>query len=209
MPRVGILMGGADNSNMRPRLAAFQEAFRQLGWLEGRNVQFDIRWGNNDGERLAVLARDMVQLRPDVILAAPTNALLPLRKQTSSIPIVFVGVSDPLGQGIVESLARPTGNLTGFSNLEFSLIGKWLQVLKEIAPGVMRVAVMISTSNPSSAGWYRMFNTVASSFGIEPISAPITTRADVESAIEATPAVQMAVLSCPGTLSSKFHPIAG
>ena len=123
---VGVLMGGADDPGWASRLAVFRQALEQLGWIEGRNVRFDIRWGAGDAERVTAHARELLRLQPDVILAGPNNALLPLQKETSSIPIVFVGVSDPLGQGIVQSLARPTGNVTGFSNLEFTLIGKWL-----------------------------------------------------------------------------------
>jgi putative ABC transport system substrate-binding protein len=107
-----------------------------------------------------------------------------LKKETDSIPIVFVQVSDPLGRGIVKSIARPTGNVTGFSNLEFSLIGKYLQILMEIAPSTKRVAVMIHTSNAVSANWFSMFNTVAPSFAIEPITAPVRDCADIERTIE-------------------------
>jgi putative ABC transport system substrate-binding protein len=107
---------------------------------------------------------DIVRFKPDVILVGPSNALLPLRKETSTIPIVFVRVSDPVGQGIVTSLARPSGNITGFSNLEFSLVGKWLQSLKEIAPSVKRVAMIIHTGNAVSANWFRQFETLAPTF---------------------------------------------
>jgi ABC-type uncharacterized transport system substrate-binding protein len=157
---------------------------QQLGWIDGRNIEFNIRWGANDAERIVTEARELVRARPDVILVGPTNALVPLKKETDIIPIVFVQVSDPLGQGIVESLARPTGNVTGFSNLEFSLIGKYLQILKEIAPGTRRIGVMIHTSNAVSANWFRMFNSVAPSFAIERITAPVRDRADIERTIE-------------------------
>jgi ABC-type uncharacterized transport system substrate-binding protein len=138
---VGILMGSADNVEMRSRIEAFVHAFQELGWIEGRNVRIDLRWGDSP-ERTAAQARELVQLQPDVIFVGPTNALIPLQKETRTIPIVFVSVSDPLGQGFVQSVARPTGNITGFSNLEFSLIGKWLQILKEAVPGVRQVAFM-------------------------------------------------------------------
>ena len=144
-------MGSADNAEIRSRMAVFLRAFRELGWIEGRNVRIDLRWAETP-ESIATQARELVQLQPDVIFAGPTNALIPLQKETRTIPIVFVTVSDPLGQGFVESLARPTGNITGFSNLEFSLIGKWLQMLKEAVPSVRQVAFMISTVNASSPG---------------------------------------------------------
>jgi len=184
MRRIGVLYGGPNDTNFQSKMAAFQQSLQQLGWIEGRNIEFDIRWGSNDAERVLQEARELVRVRPDVILAGPTNALVPLKKETDSIPIVFVQVSDPLGRGVVESLARPTGNVTGFSNLEFSLIGKYMQVLKEIAPGITRIGVMIHISNAVSADWFRMFNTVAPSFAIEPITVPIHDRADIERAIE-------------------------
>ena len=106
-----------------------------------------------------------------------------MQKETRTIPIVFVTVSDPIGQGIVDNLARPSGNTTGFSNLEFSLIGKWLQILKEVAPKITRVGLMISTTNGASANWYKEFKNVAPTFGVEPVAASITNRADIERTI--------------------------
>jgi putative tryptophan/tyrosine transport system substrate-binding protein len=185
MRRIAVLMGGPDDAVWSPRVAVFRQALGQLGWSDGHNIVTEIRWGAGDQERIKALAAELASLKPEVILAGPTNALVPLQRQTRSIPIVFVSVSDPLGQGIVESLARPTGNVTGFSNLEFSLLGKWLQHLKEIAPGIARVAVMISTSNAVSVSWFRTFHTLAPSFAVEPIDAPIQERADIERTIEA------------------------
>jgi putative ABC transport system substrate-binding protein len=176
---VGVLMGSADNAEIRSRMAVFQQAFRELGWIEGRDVRIDVRWAATP-ESIATQAREFVQLQPDVIFAGPTNALIPLQKETRTIPIVFVTVSDPLGQGFVDSLARPTGNITGFSNLEFSLIGKWLQMLKEAVPSVSQVAFMISTVNASSPRWYQMFEATARAAAIEPIAAPIGQIADIE-----------------------------
>ena len=181
--RVGILMGSADNAEYRPRLTLFKQTLAQLGWIEGKNVQFDIRWNANDPQNQAAHARELVQRKPDVILASPSRVVFPLQKETRTIPIVFVIVSDPIGQGIVDNLARPSGNTTGFSNLEFSLVGKWLQILKEAAPKLTRVGLMISTTNGASSNWYEEFKNVAPSFGVEPISAPITDRADIERTI--------------------------
>jgi putative ABC transport system substrate-binding protein len=176
-------MGGADNAEYRPRLTLFMQTLAQLGWIDGQNVKFDIRWNGNDRQNEAAHARELVQHKPDVILASPSRVVFPLQKETRTIPIVFVTVSDPIGQGIVDNLARPSGNTTGFSNLEFSLIGKWLQILKEAAPKVTRVGLMISTTNGASPNWYREFKNVAPKFGVEPIAAPITTRADIERTI--------------------------
>ena len=182
--RIGVLFGGPNDAEFRSKLAAFQQTLQQLGWVEGRNIEFVTLWGSNDADRVLQETRELVRIRPDVILVGPTNALVPLKKETDSIPIVFVQVSDPLGRGIVESLARPTENVTGFSSLEFSLIGKYLQILKEIAPSTTRIGVMIHISNAVSADWFRMFNTVAPSFAIEPITAPVRDRADIERTIE-------------------------
>jgi putative ABC transport system substrate-binding protein len=182
--RIGVLMGGINNPTARSLISAFEQTLKQLGWAEGSNVRIDIRWGGNNSERVAGYARELIQLKPDVILVGPTNALLPLKKETQTIPIVFVQVSDPLGRGVVTNLSRPTDNVTGFSNLEFSLIGKYLQLLKEVAPSTTRVAVMIHVSNAVSDDWYRAFNKVAPSFAIEPIVAPVQERTDIANTIE-------------------------
>jgi putative ABC transport system substrate-binding protein len=182
--RIGILMGGIDNPSARSLIAAFEQTLQQLGWAENNNLQIDIRWGDNNSERVAGYARELVQLKPDVILVGPTNALVPLKDETKIIPIVFVQVSDPLGRGIVKNLSRPTDNVTGFSNLEFSLIGKYLQLLKEVAPSTTRVAAMIHVSNVVSDDWYRAFNKAASSFAIEPVIAPVQERSDIARTIE-------------------------
>jgi putative ABC transport system substrate-binding protein len=179
MRRVGVLIGSDDNTEARALFAEFQQALEQLGWTYGRNIQIDIRWGS-DPERIIAYAKELVRLSPDVIFAGPTNVVLPLQQATRSIPIVFVRVADPLGQGIVDSLARPTGNVTGFSTLEFPLIGKWLQVLKDIAPSTTRVGLMISTMNAVSAHYYRSFETLAPSLAMTPVDTPIRDVVEIE-----------------------------
>lgn len=196
--RLGVLMGGASDSIYGVRVQAFRDALEQLGWIEGRNIQIDVRWGSNDRERVAAYARELVQLQPDVLLAGPSNAVLPLKNETRRIPIVFVQVSDPLGQGIVSSIARPDGNVTGFSNLEFSLIGKYLQLLRDMVPGVKQVGVMIHVSNAVSSSWFRMFKTVAPSFAIEPIELPVRERSEFESSIERLARTPNSGLVVPG-----------
>ena len=161
MPLIGILVGSVEITAMRVRLAAFLQEFKQLGWTEGQNVRIVLRWG---GSNPTAQARELVQLKPDVIVAGPTNAFLPVQEATRTIPIVFVSVSDPLGQGFVQSVSRPTGNATGFSNLEFSLLGKWLQILKEAAAGIKRVGLMISTSNASSPELVSNFQRIGTNF---------------------------------------------
>lgn len=203
IPTVGILLGSTDNPEMRRVLDAFIKSFKALGWTEGRNVRFDLRWsGIGDSgptpQSNAKRAQELVRAQPDVIFAAPSNVVIALQKETRTIPIVFAGVSDPISQGVVDNLARPTGNLTGFSNLEQSLVGKWLQILKEAAPGLKRVALMIATANAASPIWYRMFKEVAPTLAIEPISVPIKDRSEIEGAIKSIAAEPHSALIVAG-----------
>jgi len=179
MRRIGVLIGSEDNVDARALFAEFQQALEQLGWTYGRNIQIDIRWGS-DPERIIAYAKELVRLSPDVIFAGPTNVVGPLQRETRSIPIVFVRVSDPIGQGIVESLARPNGNVTGFSNPDFTLVGKWLQILKDIAPSVTRIGLMVSTTNAASAYYYRSFEALAPSLAMTPVATPIRGITEVE-----------------------------
>ena len=205
--RIGVLTGGPNDGSFRSDLTAFQKALQHLGWIEGRNVEFNVRSGDNNAQRVRTEAKELVRFKPDVILVGPSNALLPLRKETSTIPIVFVRVSDPVGQGIVTSLARPSGNITGFSNLEFSLVGKWLQTLKEIAPNVKRVAMIIHTSNAVSANWFRQFETLAPTFAVEPIAAPINDTSDIERVIETLARAKNGGLIFPGETFTDSPPV--
>jgi putative ABC transport system substrate-binding protein len=179
MRRVGVLIGSDDNTEARALFAEFQKALEQLGLTYGRNIQIDIRWGS-DAERIIAYTKELVRLSPDVIFAGPTNVVRPLQQETRTIPIVFVRIADPLGQGIVESLARPTGNVTGFSNPDFPLIGKLLQILKDIAPSTTRVGMMTSGMNVASAHYYGSFETLAPSLAMTPIDTPIREVVEIE-----------------------------
>src|SRR5215831_17076761 len=139
----------ADDPYGRARLAAFQQVLQQLGWSDGVNVRIDTRWGANDVDRDREYAAELVELAPDVILAAGTLSVAAVQRVTRTIPIVFNSVSDPVGAGVVDNLARPGGNTTGFMIFEYSLSGKWLDLLKEIVPGVKRVAVLRDSANPA------------------------------------------------------------
>ena len=196
--RIGVLTGGPNDVSFRSDFSVFQKALQHLGWIEGRNIEFNIRSGDNNSQRVMTEAKELVRFKPDVILVGPSNALHPLRNETSTIPIVFVRVSDPVGQGVVSTLARPSGNITGFSNMEFSLVGKWLQTLKEIAPNVKRVAMMIYTSNAVSANWFRNFENLAPTLAIEPIVAPVNDRSDIKRIIEAVADAKDGGLILPG-----------
>jgi putative ABC transport system substrate-binding protein len=143
MRRIGVLIGSAadadaDDTDAQARLAAFLQGLAQLGWTDGRNVRIEIRRGGGDAERIRQYAAKLVALAPDVILTSGATPMTPLLQATRTVPIVFVGFADPVGAGVVDSLARPGGNATGFILFEYSLSGKWLELLKQIAPGVTR-----------------------------------------------------------------------
>ena len=147
--RIGVLMPGDENDPVaKPRLSAFTQALADLGWTDGRNVRMDLRWGGGDINRIRALAQELVGLQPDIILTNATPATVALQRETRTIPIVFANVADPVASGIVARLDRPSGNITGFANLEASLGGKWLELLSEIAPGLKRAAIMF---NPDTA----------------------------------------------------------
>jgi ABC-type uncharacterized transport system substrate-binding protein len=207
MRTVGILLGSTDNPEVRRLLEAFMESFKALGWTEDRNVRFDIRWTGGSPQNNAIQAEELVRKKPDVIFAAPSNVVIALQKETHSIPIVFANVSDPVEQGVVDNLARPSGNLTGFGNLEESLMGKWVQILKEAAPGLRRAVLMIATINAASPIWYRMFKNVAPSLGIEPISAPIRNTNEIESVIKSAAAEPHTALIVAGDTMLSDPPI--
>ena len=140
--RIGVLMNISDDAEGKARLAAFRQSLEQLGWIDGRNVRIDTKWADGDVERIRRLATEMVAQSPDVILASGSAAAAPLLQATRTVPIVFVNTPDPVGAGYVKSLARPGGNATGFLLFEYSIGAKWLDLFKQIAPEVNRVAVL-------------------------------------------------------------------
>ena len=156
----------ADDLEGQARFTAFLRELQQLGWTDGRNVRIDTRWGANNADR-GRYAAELIALSPDVILASTTPAMMVLQQATRTVPIVFVNVADPVGAGFVDSLSRPGGNVTGFTVFEYSLSGKWLALLKEIAPSVTRAAVIRDAANPSGIGQFAVVQSVASSFGVE------------------------------------------
>jgi len=168
MRLIGVLMNlAADDREGRARLAAFQDGLLQLGWIEGRNVRLDIRWGAGDAERFRAYSTELVALAPDLILAASGTAVPPLLRATRSVPIVFVQAADPVGNGYVASLARPGGNATGFTNIEYGMGAKWLEILKQIVPTVTRAAVLRDATDPTGIGQWAGLQSVATSFAIE------------------------------------------
>jgi len=145
MRRIGVLMGVADDAEGQARVKGLQQGLQELGWIEGRNVRIDYRWTGGDVTRVRTYAAELVKLSPDVIVAHTPPVIAAMRQASSSIPIVFAGVVDPVSHGFIDSLARPGGNLTGTTNIEFSLVGKMLGMLKEVAPGIIRAAVIFGT----------------------------------------------------------------
>jgi putative ABC transport system substrate-binding protein len=181
---VGVLVGlGENDPEAKTRFAGFRQAFEKLGWVEGRNVRFDFRYAPA-GARVQETAGELIALKPDVILAQGTPISAALKRETSTIPVVFVGNVDPVGSGFVQSLARPGGNLTGFLSLEASITGKWLTMLKEINPRLIRVALM---SNPKTIPYdyyFRPGEALAASLGIELVPGRVENPVDIERVIE-------------------------
>jgi putative ABC transport system substrate-binding protein len=169
MRRIGVITGGdtPDDPDMQARMSAFLEVLRQSGWSDGRNLRIDYRWPVGDADRIRRHATELVELAPDVILTTGTATMAPLLQATRTIPIVFISVADPVGAGFVDGLARPGGNVTGFMQFEYSLSGKWLELLKEIAPGLTRAAVLRDAAISSGTGQFGAIQSVAPSFGVE------------------------------------------
>jgi len=166
--RIGVLMNlAANDPEALRRMTAFVQGLQQRGWTEGGNVRIDIRWAAGSTDRFRTYAGELVALKPDVVLAASGATMPSLLQATRTIPIVFVQVPDPVGAGFVESLARPGGNTTGFTNFEYGLSGKWLELLKEIAPRVTRAAVLRDSSEPAGIGQWGAIQSMAPSLGVE------------------------------------------
>jgi putative tryptophan/tyrosine transport system substrate-binding protein len=183
--RVGVLMAVAESdADVRAGVAIFQQSLQELGWSDGRNIRIDYRWGDADADRIQALAKELVGLQPDVLVAHSTPSAKSLLQATRSTPIVFLTVTDPLGQGLVASLSRPGANITGFSVFEFSLGTKWVEVLKQIAPGTRRVTAMF---NPETAPYYGMYlrsiEAATSAIGVELIAAEVHSETDISNVI--------------------------
>jgi ABC-type uncharacterized transport system substrate-binding protein len=185
MRRIGVLAGLAeDDPEMQARLAGLRQGLERLGWSEGRNVRIEYRYAEASAEKAQVLAKELVALQPDVILADTTPFAAMLQRESRTIPIVFVGVADPIGSSFITSLARPGGNLTGLLSYEASIIGKWLAMLKEIAPHLARAALVGNPKTSAYDYFLRMAEVVAPSLAIELVSHRVASAADIERAIE-------------------------
>jgi putative ABC transport system substrate-binding protein len=180
--RIGVLMAIAENEEGRARIAAFRDALHRLGRVEGRNIQIEIRWAAGDKVKLQDFAKELVSLKPDVVLANTTPAARALQQHTSEIPVVFVFVADPVGDGLVTSLAKPGGNLTGFTSFEFSVASKWLELLKECVPSIRRVAMLFNPSTAPGGGWpyVHTAEAAASSFAVQIVGTPVASGEEIE-----------------------------
>jgi len=207
MRRIGTLQSlPADDPEAKARIAAFQQGLQQSGWSDGRNVQIDYRWGaSGDAERIRRYAAELLSLAPDVIFASGTANVGPVLQATRTVPIVFSNVADPVGAGFVDSLARPGGNATGFIQFEYGLSGKWLELLKEIAPRVARAAVVRDASISAGLGQFGAIQAVAPSLGVE--TSPINVRdaSEIERAITAFARSANGGLIVTGSALAVFH----
>jgi putative tryptophan/tyrosine transport system substrate-binding protein len=204
--RVGMLMSGlASDPEQQARVAAFVHGLQQLGWTEGSNIQIDIRWGAGDTDRIRGYAAELVALAPDVILAGSGVTMSPLTQATHTVPIVFVVVPDPVGAGFVASLERPGGNATGFMLFEYSMSGKWLELLKQIAPQVTRAAILRDPSDPAGIGQFSAIQIAAPSFGIEVRPIDVRDPTEIERGIAAIEGGSNGGLIVTGSAPASVH----
>jgi putative ABC transport system substrate-binding protein len=184
--RIGVLMNDAATEAVsQSYVAEFVQRLRQLGWVEGRNIRIDVRWNAGDAALARIYAAQLIGLMPDVILAASTTNLRVVQQATNSVPVVFVRVSDPVEQGFIASLTKPGGNLTGFSTYEFSVGGKWVDLLKEFAPSLTLVAVMFNPDTaPQSKFFMRSVEATGPSHGVQAIATPVRTTIEIETALQ-------------------------
>src|SRR4051812_46619212 len=184
--RIGLLMDlAADDPEGRTRLNVFRAELSRLGWVNGRNASIDIRWGAGIASQMRESAQELIALRPDALLASGSLSVEAMQQSTTTLPVVFVTVADPIGAGFVASLARPGGNTTGFMLLEYSIGTKWLELLKEIEPGLTRVAVLRDPTVASGVGQFGAIEAVAPSFGVALSPVGLRDAPEIESAIDA------------------------
>jgi len=183
---VGVLFGTANDLEGLARAALFRQGLSELGWTEGRNIHVDYRWIGGDADRAKANAAELVSQKPDVIVTNSTLSLAAVRNETNTIPVVFVGVGDPVGQGFVSSLAHPGGNITGFSSFEFPISEKWLELIKEIAPELRRVAFIFNPeAAPFADKFVKLIESVALSLGVDLMASPTGDAAEIDHALAA------------------------
>ena len=187
MRRIGMLMAFTEGSAAgQDFVAAFRKGLQELDWTGGRNIQIDFRWAASDGESMQRFAKELVALQPELVLSSSTPTTAALLQETHTIPIIFANVVDPVGSGFIASLARPGGNVTGFIDNEASMVGKWLELLKEIAPRVNRVAFLFNPATATYAEYYlNPYKAAAASFAMESIAASVRNTSELESVVAA------------------------
>jgi len=186
LPRVALLVGGSSASDSTQlEVKALLETMRQLGWIDGRTVDIDHRWGEGKIDVMRTQAKLLLDAGPHVFVVSTASALREVQKITSKVPIVFWGVSDPVGNKFVLNLARPEGNITGFSLFDYSMAGKWLQFLKQAVPNLERVLVLMNAANPNLPGWLKAFDVISPKLGIEVVRPNLTDAAQIEPLISA------------------------
>jgi len=186
MRRIGVLVGGRVTDPVsKSQSAALLQGLQQLGWTDGRNIRIDYRWGDGNADDIRKYSAELSSLAPDVMLVAGTAAVGPLLQAAPTVPVVFVNLPDPVGAGYVKSLARPGGNVTGFTNFEYGLSVKWLELLKEVAPSVTRVAVLRDPALTAGTAQFAAIQAVAPSLGVEVSPIDVRNAAEIEHAVAA------------------------
>jgi putative tryptophan/tyrosine transport system substrate-binding protein len=204
--RLGVLTGtGADDTENQARLEAFLQVLQQLGWTDGRNVRIDTRWGSGNADDLRKYAAELVALEPDAILATGSASVGLLLQATRVVPIVFVIVPDPVGSGFVDSLSRPGGNATGFMQFEYSLSGKWVELLKQIAPQTTRAAVLWDPAITAGIGQFAVIQSVAPAVGVEVSPINVRDAGEIERRVTAFARSPNGGLIVPASALSAFH----
>lgn len=211
MRRIGVLMGDAENNRTAQLQAeALRKGLQELGWVDGRNARFDFRWIGGEAGRAAPLAKELIALQPDVMVSHGTPVSLAVLQETRDVPIVFVNVADPVNVGLVRSFAHPGGNATGFMNMDPSIGGKWLEVLKGLIPDIRRAAYMFNPVTAPGHGRYYLsaFEAGAASLAIEPIVTPVHTTLDIEKAIGAlVPQPNSGLMITPDLFLAAHYPL--
>jgi putative tryptophan/tyrosine transport system substrate-binding protein len=204
--RIGVLMNGAAHDpDAQTSIAAFVQAMQQLGWTDGRNVRIEYRWGEGNASNIRKYAAELAMLAPDVIFSTGTAGMRPLLQATRTVPIVFAQVADPVGAGFVDSLSRPGGNVTGFMQFEYSLSGKWLELLKQIAPGVTRAAVIRDPDITAGIGQFAVIQSVAPLVGVEVSPVNVRDATEIERAVTTFARSSNGGLIVTASALSSFH----
>jgi putative ABC transport system substrate-binding protein len=205
MQRVGILVSGAENDpEIQARLAGFRQGLGRFGWSEGRNVNIDYRFAAANVDRMHAFAKELISLRPDVLVGLATQPTIALQRQTSAIPIVFIGAVDPIGAGLIASLARPGGNLTGTLLYEDSIVGKWFAMLKEIAPQLARVALVVNPKTTTQV-YLHAAEAIAPSLSIELVPIIVEDAADIERGLASFARVPNGALLIAPDITAALH----